>query len=219
MSFDKEWFDSLSDLEENVVDQIIPSSPRRAPRVEEAIEQLSGPPDQEFLAPLVSLVEKLQDRGHIFGSQFRLEGQHVYTYSRGRAYKCQNNIGFWARNSRKMRIGRGLRVGGPSDLDSDSPRDFVGPIYENSKTFDTLYERLGGYHEPDHLSENSRVDAGKPSDYFTEQSPMNSGWMFFGACLNREDPAHRWLFQKVDRVADFAADVLDLIEESPFGGN
>jgi hypothetical protein len=217
MPFNKRWFDTLASLTKDKLSHVSTRS-RRVPSVENLLdEDLVGP---EFAEPVDELVQELADRGHRLGTRIRVEPQHVYTYPQGTAYKRQKNVGFYGTDSPRMRIGVGLRLEERSSESGVKQLEaFLRPIAENPQAFDDLYHRLGGYSEL--MNEGwypPEVDPERPSAKYTERRPETKGdWMFYGAQLSREDPAHRWILADVGRVAGFAAEVFEVIERTPFG--
>jgi hypothetical protein len=217
MSFDKHWFGTLATLTKEKLDHIV-TRPRRVPAVEDLLqEDVVG---NDFAELLDLLVRELNERGHQLGTRIRVEPQHVYTYPQGTAYERQKNIGLYGTSPGRLRIGIGFRLEeSNSEIALKQLEAFRKPIVENPQGFNELHNCLGGYHElmddgwypPD-------VDTERPSDKFTQRRPGSGGdWMFYGAQLHCKDPAHRWILADISRVAEFAAEVFEVIERTPFG--
>ena len=216
MSFAREWFDQISDVDNAVLDSVTPS--RYQPTVEEVIEQTKHF-NAAFRNALIDFVEGLHRKGHTLSFRFRVESKHVYTYPKGRAYREQLNVGFYSREQAWMRIGVGYRHASNDDKSVDDLMRFLKAIEKKGDRFDSL---VGSFHQP-HLAPSS-LSLDSPSKSiltYINGDGVTQGrypdWLFWGTKLDFSRGEDREILASSSKLVEHVADVFDRIKESPFG--
>lgn len=226
--FDQKWFERLADLEQDVVSTLEQHEyPNLRPTLGDLRERgLIGDllPDRA-----TALVERLNgDYEWNLHPNFRAKDRHVFTYTQNRSFRRQRNVALTARPENwSLRVGIGFDVDrSMNEKGLDDYNEFIREVDNQPGRFDNLMEALGGYVEPKDYTvrstghSESGADTLKTSEFFLRPDlhPEHHrvSWRFFGARLQFEDPAHRWILTSYDHLAEFANGVFERIEESPF---
>jgi hypothetical protein len=164
----------------------------------------------------VELVRAFERTRYRFSPYFRVYERHICDFPKGKAFRKQWNIGFYAGLNPSedcVRIGLGFSLNMPRNMDGiEEYVEFVNNVKSYTSHFDNVFNRLGGYAEPEPLM------ATKPlSSAILQDSPdYNDDWRFFGTCLIFSDPADAKVIADTDKLVQRAVDVFEQINKSGF---
>jgi hypothetical protein len=212
MGFDKEWFNELRQLSDQAIAVINPKSFR--PTVDELVTH--DLVSNNFLNSTLELVKGLNKTKFPFSPLFRVYPGHICNFPRGKAFRKQWNIGFYAGDDPSQdctRIGIGFSLNKEmSQQGIDEYVDFIEKIAEHPEKFDSTFHELGNYAEPHHLLTQQPLS----STIIADQPNFNDDWRFFGKILVYSSEHDRSILNSIDMFIDESAAVFDHINQSGF---
>lgn len=216
MAIDIRWFDELRKLDRVKLNRV--ASPERfVPSVAEL--EAVGALSRDFLIVTLDLVKAFSKTSYPMDINFRAYERHITTFTKGRAFRKQLNIGFTAGESSKddyVRIGMGFRLGLPRDERGqkgvEDYLEFLEKVKKAPEAFDTAFAKLGNYAEPQSLLKGSSLSAGVLND----KPDYSNDWRFFGKKLSFKKPDDQKMIESVEELTKEAVSVFDIISESGF---
>jgi len=159
---------------------------------------------------------------------FRCQPHHIYTYSENLSFRKQFNIAFSVEGVSEgfdgrgdafdiindlqctARIGLGFRT--VAKVNNDGAIDYFyweNVVKNNQAEFDTVFQSVGGYGEPEHLLSPLTVEK-----VINNRPDPIDGWRFFGRHLNLHSDSH--ILTNYDTFISEVVRVFKIIDGSPF---
>ena len=212
MAFNKQWFDELRGLSEQSIANVTPKSFR--PAVDELY--VSGFITSNFLNTTLDLVKDLNKTRFTFSPLFRVYPSHICNFPRGKAFRKQWNIGFFAGDSSSetfARIGIGFSLN--SEMSSqgiDEYSDFIARVAERKSDFDDTFALSGNYAEPF----GTETDKKLSTLILSDKPDFKDDWRFYGKMLRLDNNSDRDILSSIDTFVLEAVDVFTTIEKAGF---
>lgn len=215
MGFNKDWFNQLRDMSQEIIDRAYTRGiGELRPNVAELCGYRLVPTG--FYMETVELVRAFEKTRYKFSPYFRAYERHICDFPKGKAYRKQWNIGFYAGSDPSedcVRIGLGFSLNMQMRMEGiEEYIEFVNKVRTKTIHFDAVFNKLGGYAEPEHLTETKPLS----SAVLADSPKYEDDWRFFGACLRFDDPADMKIISDTEKLVLRAVDIFDQIEKSGF---
>lgn len=215
MGFDKDWFNHLRDMSQEIIEK---AYARGIGELRPNVAELCGYRlvHTGFYMKTVELVRAFEKTKYKFSPYFRAYERHICDFPKGKAFRKQWNIGFYAGSAPSedcVRIGLGFSLNMQISMEGiEEYMEFVNKVRTKPSHFDAVFNRLGGYAEPEHLTATKSLSSAVLAD-----SPRyDDDWRFFGSCLRFADPDDMKVITDTTKLVHQAVDVFDQIEQSGF---
>jgi len=208
--FTESWFRNLADITEEKVNIAIEKGiVHYAPDLTEMYKYGLVPYDFYYTA--IQLLETLKETPYPM-TYFRVYVSHIYTYPQDKAFRWQANIAFTADETYHARIGVGFRISPSYERSVDDYLSFRQKVEGNKEGFNRVFEELGSYSEPEHIFNGS----GSLSENVLSDNDWGDSWRFYGRDLRYDAPEDREILESVDKFAEEAVRVFELIDKAGF---
>jgi hypothetical protein len=211
--FDAKWFDELRLVLESKLSLVHPQN------IRPTVHELLGAKivSSIFVKTTTELLRELAKTRYPFDKDFAAYERHITGFPKGRAFRKQWNIGFYAgekRNEDCCRIGLGFKLNqhyGPEGIDDYA--DWTVKVSGRPTNFNGLFLRLGPYSEPEILFKNSKSLAAR---IHSDAPDLIDDWRFYGRLLSVNKPSDTTILKNPSRLAQYAAQTFEAIQTAGF---
>lgn len=211
--FDREWFDELRSISEDSLAGL--DSKGFRPTIDELVDQ--GIVSRPFMNTTLALAKALNKTPYPFPPLFRAYERHIVNFPKGRAFRKQWNIGFYAGedpSGDSVRIGLGFSLNtAMSEQGIDEYADFAGKVAGDPAGFNRFFSAVGGYCEPFESPE----DQSMASIIINDSPRFEDDWRFFGKLLTCDSQEHQSIIASIDSLTNEIIAQFNAIENFGFG--